>query len=50
MESVTEMESNAKFKDLDITAVGLTSVMDLYILRLTPSFLLDAFTLRVSGA
>gem|GEM_PF-2370444 len=40
------MGSNAKFKDLDVTAVEFTSMVDLYILRLTPSF----FTCRsVSG-
>jgi hypothetical protein len=32
------MGSNAKFKDLDVTAVEFTSMVDLYILRLTPSF------------
>jgi len=35
---VTEMGSNEKFKDLDVTAVEFTSMVDLYILRLTPSF------------
>jgi len=42
---VTEMGSNKKFKDLDVTAVEFTSMVDLYILRLTPSFFFPSFVL-----
>jgi hypothetical protein len=36
--TVTKIRLNAKFKDLDITAIEFTSMVDLYILRLNPLF------------